>query len=67
MEENRILKEAIAIRKKRLHMKIGYNLTAFIVGTVGFVGIWYYGGWQLSLFILIFMWGNNISNKANEL
>ena len=67
MSENRLLDEALKIRRKRFAMKIGYNLTALIVGIIGFGGMWYFYGWKAALFILLILWANNLSNTSKEL
>lgn len=65
--ENKILDEAIRLRRKRLAMKTGYTITALIVGLLGFIGIWHYCGWEASLAIILLLWGSNLANTAKEL
>lgn len=67
MSENRLLDEALKIRRKRFAMKLGYRLTAMIVGFIGFGGMWYFYGWKASIFIFLVIWANNMSNTSNEL
>ena len=67
MEENKIIKEALRIRQKRLHMKLGYAIIGGILGLIGAIGIVIYLGWMPLLFIILLMWGNNLGNTSKEL